>query len=81
MERIIEDKKEEIWEKCFLYSGMAEKDFFDYFKGVRIGFAIEMKNATRFTEPIDPHEIFNEFTPPQSFCYMEKDLIRMNRSD
>jgi type I restriction enzyme S subunit len=74
IERITEGKKEEIWEKCFLYSGMAKNDFFDYFEGVKIGFAIELKNVTRFAEPIDPYEMFNDFTPPQSFCYLEGDI-------
>lgn len=61
---------------------MAEKDFFEYFQGVKTGFAIEMKDVLKFAEPLDPHEIFNEFTPPQSFCYMEKDLTHSrNMSD
>lgn len=81
IEGIIEGNKEEIWEKCFLYSGMAEKDFFEYFQGVKTGFAIEMKDILKFAKPIDPHEIFNEFIPPQSFCYMEKDLTDSGNID
>jgi predicted transcriptional regulator len=74
IEKIITDKKEEIWKKCFAYSGMEEKDFFTYFEGITIGFAIKMKNITKFEKPVDPYEIFINFNPPRSFYYLEEDF-------
>ncbi len=74
IERIIEGNPQEIWKKCHEYGGISEEDFFKYFTGARKAFAIKIKNAQIFHEPIDPYSMFVKFTPPQSFYYLGFDI-------
>lgn len=71
---ILDGTPQEIWKKCHKYGGISEEDFLKYFAGARKAFAIEIKNAQRFSEPIDPYSTFVKFTPPQSFYYLTYDI-------
>ena len=73
---IIEGSPQEIWEKCKEYGGISKEDFFKYFEGSNVAYAIKIKNVEQFPEPIDPYtqHIFKNFTPPQSFYYLRHDL-------
>lgn len=70
VEEILEEKPEKLWKKCKSSAGIAKKDFLEYFEGTEKGYAFKIKNPTRFPKPIDPHEIIDDFTPPQSFHYI-----------
>ena len=72
---ILEGSTEEIWEECSSYSGMTKEEYFYYFKDQKKAFAIEIKDVKVFTEPVDPYIIFDRFTPPQSFCYLNEDFF------
>lgn len=49
---------------------MNKKEFFNYFKNLDKGFAIGIEKLNIFDEPIEPNEIISNFSPPQSFCYI-----------
>jgi predicted transcriptional regulator len=68
IETILRGNPTEIWEKCKKSSGMEKKEFFEYFSDSRMAFAIKIKDL-RMIEPFDPHIIFPDFSPPQSFRY------------
>jgi len=51
--------------------------FFDYYSGIKEGFALELKHMKLFKAPIDPKVIFPHFTPPQSFYYLDDTLINV----
>jgi predicted transcriptional regulator len=51
------------------YSGISEEEFFQYFRGCEIAYAIEIRNLFIFEEPHDPSNYFLEFIPPQSYRY------------
>ena len=68
---IIEDHPKRIWEKCHKKSGIDEDQFFNYFNGRKIGFAIAIECLEPMEEPIDPRNLLPDFVPPQSFCYFE----------
>jgi type I restriction enzyme S subunit len=68
---IIEDHPRGLWKRCQNKSGINEAEFFNYFDGVGIGYAIKIKDLERIREPVDPRSIFPNFTPPQSFCYCD----------
>lgn len=72
---IIEDHPERIWKKCQNKSGIAKEDFFSYFNGSEKGYAIKIVNLEPMKEPIDPRKIFQDFVPPQSFCYLNVPLV------
>jgi len=53
------------------------KTFFDYFSGIKEGFAIELKYLKLFKVPIDPKVVFPDFIPPQSFYYFDDTLTKV----
>ena len=71
IETIIEDHPRNLWEKFKEFSGIGEEEFFSYFGGHKKGFAIGIGNVEVFEEPIDPRITITDFTPPQSFCYID----------
>jgi predicted transcriptional regulator len=58
-----------IWDMFGVYSGVSEKEFFQYFRDCEIAYAIEIRNLVTFEEPQDPSDYFWEFTAPQSYRY------------
>ncbi|MBM4339650.1 MAG: hypothetical protein FJ110_08895 [Deltaproteobacteria bacterium] len=65
------DSPYRIWDMCGTYSGLSEEEFFQYFRGCEIAYAIEIKNLVTFDRPHDPSDYFLEFTPPQSYRYFD----------
>jgi len=78
IEKIIAKKPQEIWEICKEFAGISEKDFFKYFKGKDLAYAIKIKYVKKFEEEIDPREISPEFRPPQSYSYLKPDNLIFN---
>lgn len=61
----------ELWVKTKEHSGIDEKRFFEYFKGLEMGYAIEIINPKRYE--ISQHIInFGVGRPPQSFMYLKQ---------
>lgn len=71
IKKVHKDSPNQIWEKTQKHSGVEEDFYKEYFKGRNHGFAIEISNYIRYDHPIDPREIFDNFTAPQSFSYIE----------
>jgi len=71
---IIEDRPESLWEQLNEFSGLEEKEFFDYFENIEKGYAIEIKSIEEFKDPLDPAEAIPDFVPPQSFYYIRFSL-------
>ncbi|WP_082652541.1 hypothetical protein [Aureimonas sp. AU12] len=70
IDRIIQDSPEALWETTYAGSGIS-KDFFDsYFAGRQLGYALQIGFVQEFDSPLDPDEMFPNFTPPQSFMYV-----------
>ncbi len=72
---IIRDSPEGLWKRLGNHSGMDEAEFFDYFKDIKFGFAIEIKHVKAFEAQYDPKEMIPGFNPPQSFCYLRYSLV------
>jgi predicted transcriptional regulator len=68
---IIKDHPERLWATYSRYSGLNDREFFEYFKNIDQGFAIAIENVRKFKEPIDPWKLIPQFTPPQSFRYID----------
>ena len=66
---IHQDSPYRIWDIFGAYSGLSEEEFFQYFRGCEIAYAIEIRNLVTFEEPQDPCDYFLKFTPPQSYRY------------
>lgn len=71
VEDILEGAPSELWIKCQEYAGIAKKPFFDYFNGRNYGIAIKIKFYRKFDKTIDPYKVKSDFTPPQSYAYLD----------
>jgi len=71
---IIEDDPKRLWTTLQDVSGVNEKEFFNYFRNTEKGFAIEIEKLNVFDEPLDPNELISDFSPPQSFRYVNSEL-------
>ncbi|MEN6395815.1 MAG: hypothetical protein ABFC78_04955 [Methanoregula sp.] len=67
---ILEDNPSVLWNRVRDYAGIEDTEFFSYFAGRSLGYAIGIKNLREFDEPIDPKAMIPGFVPPQSYCYM-----------
>ena len=70
IKRIINTDVETLWHETKEHSGITEDYFMQYFIGREYGFAIEIKKATKYKEPLCIKAAFQAF-PPQSFTYIE----------
>lgn len=68
IEEILKYEKKELWERTKQGSGISEDFFFQYFKGKEHGYAIRIKNTTKYGSPKRLKEDYN-LLPPQSFAY------------
>ena len=70
IEEILEEHPKSLWEKTKDFSGISF-DFYDsYFEGRDKGYAIRIKSLNKYDEPKCPHEMYSNFTAPQSFKYV-----------
>jgi type I restriction enzyme S subunit len=72
---IIKDHPRNLWSRLKGYSGLDELEFFSYFAGPEIGFAIQIKNVQEFEHPLNPRDFIPNFTPPQCFRYLAVDFF------
>jgi predicted transcriptional regulator len=61
-----------LWGKVSKEAGIALKDYNEYFKASDEACAIEFDRVYKFKRPFNVREIYESFTVPQSFCYVDK---------
>jgi predicted transcriptional regulator/adenylate kinase len=52
--------------------GVSRRILYDYFRGKQEGFAIEIESVLPCSTPLDPEAYLPNFTPPQSFAYLDR---------
>lgn len=70
---ILKDSPKIIWQKTKKFSGISEKDFFNYFKMKDVAYAFEIEKVIEFENP----KLLNEYGikyHPQSFVYLKNKL-------
>lgn len=70
IDEIIKDSPNNIWKRTKNNSGVKKKFYMEYFKGRDIGYAIKIKNVTKYKKPLCPYSMDNNFIAPQSFKYI-----------
>lgn len=70
IEDVIHDELNSLWQTTSEYSGISRDYYFDYFKGTEMGYAIAVKRAELYKEPVCIKETFG-IKPPQSFAYVQ----------
>ncbi|WP_395459703.1 hypothetical protein ACHMW5_28550 [Azospirillum melinis] len=78
---ILCDEPKHIWEKTGSRAGITKEFFDSYFKDRQQGFAIAVGEIRKFDPPLDPKEIIDNFSPPQSFMYLDDTLKRMTEQN
>lgn len=71
---IVEDSPKNLWKTFKNVGGILKQDFFDYYENHSKGFSIKILEVEKFEKSIDPKEIFDKFTAPQSFLYLEDEV-------
>lgn len=66
---VIHDELNSLWQATSEHSGISRDYYFDYFKGTDKGYAIAVKKAELYEEPVCIKETFG-IKPPQSFAYL-----------
>jgi predicted transcriptional regulator len=78
VKRINQDTPQMLWNKYSDCAGIVESEFFEYFKGVDSGYAIEIKNFQP-CEPFNAEALIPNFQPPQSYIYVPKKEENANK--
>ncbi len=78
IDSIIEDTPKNIWKNCKNFAGIKKEDFFKYFEGKEKGYAIKIKEYEIFKNPINPYGEGVNFTPPQSYAYLNNVLPQLS---
>ena len=68
-----------LWELTKEFAGISYKEFKEYFKECKFGTAIFLKNIQKFTKTwgLDNLRKKGYFRPPQSYCNLNKFLIKL----
>jgi predicted transcriptional regulator len=74
IEAIIYDELVALWEQTKAYAGINEDFFYKYFSNKKYGYAIAIKNVTKYRKPLCLHEDFH-VAPPQSFMYLKVETV------
>lgn len=74
IEKIVADTPQELWKKFNALGSISKADFFEYFADKEIGYSIKIKEVKRFSKSKNPKDIFENFVPPQSYMYCEKNI-------
>lgn len=73
IEEVIHDELDSLWQTTCEHSGISLDYYLNYFKGTVMGFAIVVKKAELYEEPVCIKETFG-IKPPQSFAYVQQKL-------
>lgn len=68
-----------LWEETKHGAGISKEFFFEYFNERQVAYALKVGAVHRFEAPIEPRRVIDDFTPPQSYMYVNDHLGRVSR--
>ncbi len=74
VKKIISGSPADVWERCGKSGGIEEDDYFEYCGDKDIIYAFQIDKIFHFQKPINPSKMNPEFSPPQSFSYLNQSL-------
>ncbi|MFV0349074.1 MAG: hypothetical protein ACK5JO_10845 [Halodesulfovibrio sp.] len=80
VESVISGSSEYVWQLTRDASGIQKSRFDDYFKNSSIAYAYELKDVMKLHKGISPSSIFDDFSIPQSFRYVEEKAFSLIKS-
>ncbi|MBY5385214.1 hypothetical protein [Rhizobium leguminosarum] len=75
---IIEKRPDNLWEETCSGSGISKQFFDSYFEGRDVGYALKIGEVREYEAHVDPSDILDNFTPPQSYMYINRDRLKNN---
>ncbi len=75
IQKILNLNIEELWTKTQSKSGLNYSFYKSYFHDKDKGYAIEIENVKKYTQPLSLSQVNKNLKAPQSFCYIHDDLI------
>jgi predicted transcriptional regulator len=70
IEDIVSDTVDQLWNSTREYAGISECAFYQYFKGISVGYAMKIGGSKKYSAPFNIQDRWN-ISPPQSFLYLE----------
>lgn len=70
--KIVAETPVRLWKRFRTDSGLSEEEFFGYFRGAQVGFAIPITQIEIYNPSIDPFRESPSFRAPQSFVYLKQ---------
>ncbi|WP_130619824.1 ASCH domain-containing protein [Dyella amyloliquefaciens] len=70
VEGILSGRPRVMWSLTSGFAGITRKFFNEYFRGRDTAYAIKVKRAKRYEEPLDLGAVVSSGVAPQSFCYL-----------
>lgn len=71
VDRIISADPQTLWRETRHHAGISHRFFSEYFKGRKLAHALAISDAKVYDTPIQPRDTYENFTPPQSFMYLD----------
>jgi predicted transcriptional regulator len=71
IEQILFSDTENLWQDTQEFSGISKDYFDDYFIDKKMGYAIQIKSITKYSNPLCLKNDLQIKTPPQSFMYLK----------
>lgn len=78
--KVLEGEPDRIWSLTSAKAGITRAYFDEYYNQRSIAYALEITSFVPYKEPINPYETIARFTPPQSFCYVRKRIVKSEPS-
>lgn len=75
IDSVLEAEPESLWKKTRHGSGISKSYFDSYFDGRDRGYAIKIGEVRTYTNPLNPCDVFSNFTPPQSYMYVTQERL------
>lgn len=75
IDKILTETPNALWKKTKKYSGITKEFFWEYFEGREKGYAIKIKQFFEYADPINPFELMENFSAPQSYKYIDEDTM------
>ncbi|WP_445219293.1 hypothetical protein ACKWRH_03230 [Bradyrhizobium sp. Pa8] len=69
---ILKDHPDRLWLRTRGGSGISKEYFDGYFCGRTEAYALKIGEVRPFASHVDPSDLLENFSPPQSFMYVEK---------
>lgn len=76
VEEIISGAPGDVWNITESASGITKEFYSEYFQGRACAFAFKIGSTRQYDEPVNPEDMFENFTAPQSFRYIDDNISK-----